>query len=103
MKSLLAIALTCYWANPDDETRQLVVAAAQRLPVADDNSELIAILALAAPVQNATVVLERIRWLPLEAGGHPAAMLRIGQTFAILLGIVVALAGPAAAQDSRQE
>jgi DNA-binding CsgD family transcriptional regulator len=82
MKSLLAIALTCYWANPDDETRQLVVAAAQRLPVADDNSELIAILALAAPVQNATVVLERIRRLPLEAGGDPAAMLRIGQAAA---------------------
>jgi ATP/maltotriose-dependent transcriptional regulator MalT len=79
LKSLLTIALTCYWANPDDRTRELVVAAAERLPVADDNPQLTTILALAAPVQRATVVLERIRRFPLEAGGDPATMLLIGE------------------------
>jgi DNA-binding CsgD family transcriptional regulator len=82
LKSLLTIALTCYWANPDDGTRELVVAAAERLPVAADSPELTAILALAAPVQRATVVLERIRRFPLEAGGDPAAMLLIGEAAA---------------------
>jgi DNA-binding CsgD family transcriptional regulator/tetratricopeptide (TPR) repeat protein len=79
MTSLLTIALTCYWTNPDDETRELVVAGAERLPVADDSPELTAILALAAPVQTATVVLERVRQFPLEAGGDPRAMLLIGE------------------------
>jgi DNA-binding CsgD family transcriptional regulator len=79
MKSLLTIALTCYWANPEEGTRELVVAAAERLLVADDSPELTAILALAAPVQRATVVLERIRLFPLESAGDPAAMLLIGE------------------------
>jgi DNA-binding CsgD family transcriptional regulator len=78
MTSLLTIALTCYWANPDDDTRELVAAGAERLALADDRPELTAILALAAPVQTAAVVLERIRRFPLHAGGDPAALLLIG-------------------------
>ena len=79
LKLLLTIALTCYWANPDDRTRELVVAGAKRLAVADDSPEVTAILALAAPVQTATVVLERIRRFSLEPSGDPAAMLLIGE------------------------
>jgi DNA-binding CsgD family transcriptional regulator len=81
LKLLLTIALTCYWANPDDRTRELVVAGAERLAVADDSPEVTAILALAAPVQTATVVLERIRRFSLEAG-DPAATLLIGEAAA---------------------
>jgi DNA-binding CsgD family transcriptional regulator len=79
LKLILTIALTCYWANPDDGTRELVVAAAEQIPVAEDSPELTAILALAAPVERASVVLERIRRFPLEAGGDPGAMLLIGE------------------------
>jgi DNA-binding CsgD family transcriptional regulator/tetratricopeptide (TPR) repeat protein len=79
LKSLLTIALTCYWANPDDGTRELVVTEAERLAVPDDSPELTTILALVAPVQRATIVLERIRRFPLEAGGDSAAMLLIGE------------------------
>jgi DNA-binding CsgD family transcriptional regulator len=79
LKLLLTIALTCYWANPDDRTRELVVAGVERLAVPDDSHEVTAILALAAPVQRATVVLERIRRFSLEAGEDPAAMLLIGE------------------------
>jgi len=79
MTSLLTIAMTCYWANPDDRTRELVAAGAERLAVAEDSPELTAILALAAPVQRATVVLGRIRRFPLQAAGDPAAMLLIGE------------------------
>jgi len=78
LKLLLIIALTCYWANPDDGTRELVVAAAEQIPVAEDSPELTAILALAAPAERATAVLERIQRFPLEAG-DPGATLRIGE------------------------
>ncbi|MDX6490848.1 MAG: hypothetical protein QOD43_1093, partial [Gaiellaceae bacterium] len=77
--SLLTIALTCYWSNPAEGTRELVVAAAERLPVAEEGPELTTVLALAAPVQRAAVVLEGIRRFSLEAGGDPAAMLLIGE------------------------
>ncbi|HEV8190572.1 MAG TPA: ATP-binding protein, partial [Ktedonobacterales bacterium] len=43
------IALRCFWSNPDQETRELVVSAATRLPIADTHPTLVAILALAAP------------------------------------------------------
>jgi DNA-binding CsgD family transcriptional regulator len=79
MQSLLTIALTCYWANPEDGTREFVVAGAERLAVADDSPELTAILALAAPVHRAAVVLDRIRRFRVDAGGDPAAMFLIGQ------------------------
>jgi DNA-binding CsgD family transcriptional regulator len=79
LKLLLTIALTCYWANPDDRTRKLVVAGAERLAVADDSPDVTAILALAAPVQTATVVLERIRRFSLETSRDPAATLLIGE------------------------
>jgi DNA-binding CsgD family transcriptional regulator len=82
LKLLRTIALTCYWANPADRTRELIVAGAERIAVADDSPELISVLALAAPVQRATVVLERIRRVPLEVGGDPAAMFLIGEAAA---------------------
>jgi DNA-binding CsgD family transcriptional regulator len=82
MTSLLTIALTCYWANPDDGTREFVIAGAERLAVADDSPELTAILALAAPVQRAAVVLERIRRFPLDPGGDPTPMFLIGEAAA---------------------
>jgi DNA-binding CsgD family transcriptional regulator len=82
MKSLLTIGLTCYWANPENGTREFVVAAAERLPAADDSPELTALLALAAPVQRATVVLERIRRFPLAASDDPAAKFLIGEAAA---------------------
>jgi ATP/maltotriose-dependent transcriptional regulator MalT len=40
---------------------------------------LTAILALAAPAERATAVLERIERFPLEAGGDPGAILLIGE------------------------
>jgi DNA-binding CsgD family transcriptional regulator len=79
LKLLLMIALTCYWANPDDGTRELVVAAAEQIPIAEDSPELTAILALAAPAERATAVLERIQGFPLEAGGDPGAILLVGE------------------------
>jgi DNA-binding CsgD family transcriptional regulator len=82
LKLILTIALTCYWANPDDGTRELVVAVAEQIPVAEDSPELTAILALAAPVERASVVLARIRRFPLKAGGDPGAMLLIGEAAA---------------------
>src|SRR5262249_51967862 len=69
---LWQIALRCFWANPDQETRALVVAAAERLRGADTRPKLIAILACAAPIERGALVLERLSRLPAE-GGDPAA------------------------------
>jgi DNA-binding CsgD family transcriptional regulator len=79
MASILTIALTMYWSNPDDEKREIVVAAAERLAVADESPELTAILALAAPVQRARVVLGRIRRFSVEPTGDPLATLQIAE------------------------
>jgi DNA-binding CsgD family transcriptional regulator len=66
------IALRCFWANPDQETRELVAATAARLPIADTHPTLVAILALAAPIECGATVLERLSRVPTN-GGDPAA------------------------------
>ena len=78
LEALLTVALRCWWANPDRETRELVVAAAERLPVPDDDPALIATLALTDPVQRGAVAIERI------AATKPAAVTDPGVAF--LLG-----------------
>jgi DNA-binding CsgD family transcriptional regulator len=79
---LLTIALTCYWANLDEQTQESVVAEAERLDLPDDSPELTAILSLAAPVQNAPFVLERIGRFQVEWPCDPAATLLIGEAAA---------------------
>ena len=76
LEALRTVALRCWWGNPDHETRELVVAAAERLPVAQDDPALIATLALSDPVRRGAVVIERI------AAAEPAA----DPTVAFLLG-----------------
>jgi DNA-binding CsgD family transcriptional regulator len=69
---LWQIALRCFWANPDQETRELVVSVAERLEVPDTHPKLVAILACAAPIERGATVLERLSRLPMH-GGDPAA------------------------------
>jgi hypothetical protein len=51
-RSLLAIALRCYWGNVSQQTRSAVAAAAERLPLAGNEPTLLTILAWADPVQT---------------------------------------------------
>src|SRR5262249_45746479 len=48
-KILLAVALRCWWGNPDPQTRVAIVSAAERLLLAADNPVLLAVLAHADP------------------------------------------------------
>lgn len=77
-QALLTVALRCWWGNPDQETRDLVVAAAERIPVQADDPALLAILALTDPVKRGAVVIERVARSTPDAGGDPAAMLHVG-------------------------
>jgi hypothetical protein len=59
-QSLLAIAMRCYWGNLSQQTRSAVAAAAERLPLAGNEPTLLAILALADPVQRGALVNDRM-------------------------------------------
>jgi hypothetical protein len=55
-----------------------VFAAAQRMPVPDNNPELIVILALAAPVEWGAVFIDRLSCLAPDGGGDPRAARLLG-------------------------
>jgi DNA-binding CsgD family transcriptional regulator len=75
---LRAAALRCWWDDPGKEIRDGVVAAAKRMPVPDDSPELIAILALAAPVEWGAVFLDRLSRSAPDAGGDPRVARLLG-------------------------
>jgi DNA-binding CsgD family transcriptional regulator len=79
MKSLLTIALTMYWSRQDDAKREIVVAAAERLGAAGESPAVTAVLALAAPVERASVVLESVRHFAADPSGDPVETLLIAQ------------------------
>ena len=74
LRSLQAAALRCWWGNPGQETRDLVVAAAERIPVADDHPGLLAVLSFADPVARGAVVLERLERVPPDPNDDPEAL-----------------------------
>jgi DNA-binding CsgD family transcriptional regulator len=78
LKALQAAALRCWWGNPSQATRDLVVAAAERIPVAEEDPSLLAVLSFADPVRRGAVVLERLERLLPDAGADPAAMHLLG-------------------------
>lgn len=76
LKLLSAASLRCFWAHTDPESRGLVIAAAENLPVDEDDGWLLSILAFAAPIERGRVVLERLRRLAADRpGGWGAARL----------------------------
>ena len=78
LKALQAAALRCWWGNPSQATRDLVVAAAERIPVGEDDPALLAVLSFADPVRRGAVVLERLERLSPDAGADPEAMHLLG-------------------------
>ncbi|WP_030454862.1 helix-turn-helix transcriptional regulator [Herbidospora cretacea] len=66
MKLLSSASLRCFWAHTDAESRDLVVAAAESLPVDEHDGWLLSILAFAAPIERGRVVIERLRRLAAE-------------------------------------
>ncbi len=77
LKTLLVIALSCWWGNPDEQTRAAVVAAAERLPCPEQHPALIAILACADPVGRGALVIDRISRMTPDTA-DPAGMCLVG-------------------------
>jgi DNA-binding CsgD family transcriptional regulator len=77
VKLLWRIALRCFWSNPDQETRALVAAAAERLPIPQTHPLLIVIRASAAPIEYGASIVERLSRLP-PAGGDPITVWLLG-------------------------
>jgi DNA-binding CsgD family transcriptional regulator len=77
LKALVTAAERCWWENRDQETRDAVVAAAERLPIAEDEPALLAILAYADPVQRGALVINRISRMTPDAS-DPAGLHLVG-------------------------
>jgi DNA-binding CsgD family transcriptional regulator len=77
---LLAVAQRCWWVNLEQGTRDLVVAAAERIPGprSAENTALTAILAFADPIERGADVIDRISRLEPDAGLDSAAIRLIG-------------------------
>lgn len=77
LESLLTAAQRCYWGNPSQETRAAVVAAAERMPLPEDEPALLAVLAHADPVARGALVIDRISRMTPDAA-DPAGMYLVG-------------------------
>jgi len=73
LEALQVFSLRYWWGNLDQELRELIVAAAERLPVPDDNPTLLAVLAQADPVRRGSVVAARLAAYAGADVRHPAA------------------------------
>jgi ATP/maltotriose-dependent transcriptional regulator MalT len=60
LATLGLLTMRLWWGNPDDETRALVVAAAERVPVDPDDPRLLNVLAHTDPIGHGRIVLERL-------------------------------------------
>jgi len=71
LDSLVTVSLRCWWSNPDRATRDLVVAAAERLDVSPMDPRLVSVLALVAPLEQGAAALQRIEKLAARLSANP--------------------------------
>jgi DNA-binding CsgD family transcriptional regulator/tetratricopeptide (TPR) repeat protein len=84
LDALMTLALGCWWSNPEQETRDLVVAAAERLPVAPADPKLLVVLGLADPPRRGGDVIERVSALTPDPDGDPEALRLVGMAASTL-------------------
>jgi DNA-binding CsgD family transcriptional regulator len=73
LHTLELIAFRCFWDTPDPETRRLLLAAAERLPLPLERPALLRVLGYVAPVERGALVLERLsRAADVVNGDHVA-------------------------------
>lgn len=82
---LRAAAQRCWWSGAGQEIREAVVTAAERLPVPEDDPELLMILGIAAPFERGAVVIERL--------SRPSVLAVTDGAAARLLGTVATCVG----------
>jgi DNA-binding CsgD family transcriptional regulator len=78
LRSLRTVAIGCWWGNPTQETRDKVVGAAERLQAAEDDPDLIAVLAAADPVGRGALVIDRISRMTPDFTDDPAVLHTVG-------------------------
>jgi DNA-binding CsgD family transcriptional regulator len=78
LRSLRTVAIGCWWGNPNQETRDLVVRAAERLEAPDDDPYLLAVRASADPVEHGALVIDRISRMTPDPTGDPAVLNILG-------------------------
>jgi DNA-binding CsgD family transcriptional regulator len=66
---LFVIANRCWWSNPDEATRAALVSVLNRFPVPRDDPRVIAVLAMASPVEYGAFVLEQLAARSAGSGG----------------------------------
>lgn len=75
---LLSAAVACWWGNPDQSTRDRIVAAVESLALDADDPIRLATLACADPVGRARDVIGRIRAIDPDGVRDPAAQHLLG-------------------------
>jgi DNA-binding CsgD family transcriptional regulator len=78
LRSLVPIAHRCWWTRPRARTRQYVVDTAESIGVPDDDSRLLAVIALAHPEVTGPSVLSRIAQIRLPDVADPLAAMHVG-------------------------
>src|SRR5262249_37948144 len=75
---LLAAAEQSWWADGDDQTRDVIAAATRSLTDAEDDARVVAILALCAPIQNGRTVMDRLARVDMAAVVNAEALHQLG-------------------------
>jgi DNA-binding CsgD family transcriptional regulator len=85
VRILWSAAQLCFWSEPGPRVRQLVLDAAERLPLDELDPWLLAILAYVAPIGRGGVVMDRARRVVPRVGDDGRAY-RMLSTGALLCG-----------------
>jgi DNA-binding CsgD family transcriptional regulator len=96
--ALEAAAVRCWWENPDQDTRDLVVAAAGRLRLGPGNPRSVAIRAQADPVSAGRTVIEQLTTRTADPA-DPLGMYHLGSAANAVWAFDLALAFLAVAVD----
>jgi DNA-binding CsgD family transcriptional regulator len=83
LDALQTVAWIFWWSNAAWETREAAVAAAEAMPVSEDDPKLLAVLAFSAPLERGAGVLARLAGVTAE--GDPES-LRLLSTATTALG-----------------
>lgn len=78
LRLLYTAALQCWWSDPGPVVRTLVVAAAERLDVHEDDGRLLQILACASPIERGATVYSRLSRVQLDPGRDAGAARLLG-------------------------
>jgi DNA-binding CsgD family transcriptional regulator len=85
LRILWGAARRCFWTEPDEAVRDVIVTTVEGLSVADHDPRVLAVLAYAAPVNRGATVNERLGRIA-EQGVDDALANRLLGTAAVLVG-----------------